>query len=151
MNSLSRFTIVAAGLGGLLWTVKALVITANDGSFDPLESVFFIGGLLSLLAAAVLLGLDVSRRLRGVRRAGAVIATAVAAIAASLIVEGLGKEAVAAVAPGSNLGLDEEGGILCCGLAWLALAVWSKRLAEPPTRHDARQYSPHVLVEDFES
>jgi hypothetical protein len=122
MNSLSRITILAAGLGGLLWTVKALVITANDGSFDPLEGVFFIGGLLSLVAAAVLLGLDVSRRLRGLRRAAAAIATAAGAIAASLLVESLGKNVVAAVASGSNVGLEQEGGILCCGLAWLALA-----------------------------
>jgi hypothetical protein len=125
MNTLSRITILAAGLGGLLWTVKALVITANDGSFDPLENVFFIGGLLSLLAASVLLGVDVTRRLGGIRRVGAAIAAAVAAVAATLVLEGLGKTAVAALASGSNLGLEEEGGILCCGLAWLALAAWS--------------------------
>ena len=122
MNSLSRPTIIAAGLGGLLWTVKALVITANDGSFDPLESYFFIGGLLSLLAAAVLLANDVTRRLRGVRRVGAAIVAAVAAVAASLALEAIGKSFVAALASGSNLGLEQEGGILCCGLAWLALA-----------------------------
>jgi hypothetical protein len=125
MNSLSRITILAAGLGGLLWTVKALVITANDGSFDPLEGVFFIGGLLSLLAASVLLGVDVTRRLRGVRRIGAVIAAAAFAVALSLVLEGLGKSAVAALASGDNVGLEEEGGILCCGLAWLALAAWA--------------------------
>jgi hypothetical protein len=125
MNTLSRITILAAGLGGLLWTVKALTITANDGSFDPIENFFFIGGLLSLLAASVFLGADVSRNLRGIRRAGAAIAVAVAAVAASLVLEGLGKSAVAALASGSNIGLEEEGGILFCGLAWLALAAWS--------------------------
>jgi hypothetical protein len=125
MNALSRITILAAGLGGLLWTVKALTITANDGSFDPLENVFFIGGLLSLLAASMLLGADLSRGLRGIRRAVAAIAAAVAAVAATLVLEGLGKSAVAALASGSNVGLEEEGGILCAGLAWLALAAWS--------------------------
>jgi hypothetical protein len=125
MNTLSRITILAAGLGGLLWTVKALGITANDGSFDPLENVFFIGGLLSLVAAAMLLGVDVTRRLHGIARASAAIAAAVAAVAATLVLEGLGKSAVAALASGNNLGLEEEGGILCCGLAWLALAAWS--------------------------
>jgi hypothetical protein len=125
MNSLSRLTILAAGLGGLLWTVKALVITANDGSFDPLEGVFFIGGLLALLSAAMLLAADVTRRLGGVRRAGAAIAVAAAAIAATLMLEVLGKNAVAALASGDNVGLEQEGGILCCGLAWLALAAWS--------------------------
>jgi hypothetical protein len=125
MKTLSRTTILAAGLGGLLWTVKALVITANDGSFDPLESVFFIGGLLSLVATSVLLGVDLSRGRRGIRRAGATIAVAVAAVTATLVLEGLGKSAVAALASGNNLGLEEEGGILCCGLAWLALAARS--------------------------
>jgi hypothetical protein len=125
MNTLSRITILAAGLGGLLWTVKALVITANDGSFDPLESVFFIGGLLLLLAASVLLGADVTRRLGGIRRAGAAITAAVIAVAVTLLLEGLGKSAVAGLASGSNVGLEAEGGILCCGLAWLALAAWS--------------------------
>jgi hypothetical protein len=125
MKSLSRLTILAAGLGGLLWTIKALVITANDGSFDPLEGVFFIGGLLALLGAAMLIGVDVTRRLGGVRRAGAVIAVAAGAVGASLVLEGLGKNAVAALASGDNVGLEQEGGILCCGLAWLALAVWS--------------------------
>lgn len=125
MNALSRITILAAGLGGLLWTVKAVVITAGDGSFDPLESVFFIGGLLLLVAASVLLGVDVSRRLSGVRRAAAAIAAAVAAVAATLVLEGLGKSAVAALASGNNVGLEQEGGILWCGLAWLTLAAWS--------------------------
>jgi hypothetical protein len=125
MKTLSRTTILAAGLGGLLWTVKALVITANDGSFDPLESVFFIGGLLSLVATSVLLGVDLSRGRRGIRRAVATIAVAVAAVTATLVLEGLGKSAVAALASGNNLGLEEEGGILCCGLAWLALAARS--------------------------
>ena len=97
MNSLRRPTILAAGLGGLLWTVKALVITANDGYFDPLESFVFIAGLLSLNAAAVLLGIDVTRRLGGIRRAAAALAAAVAAVAASLLLETFGKGAVAAL------------------------------------------------------
>jgi hypothetical protein len=141
MNKLSRITILAAGLGGLLWTVKALVITANDGSFDPLESVFFIGGLLSLVAAAVLIGLDVTRRLAGIRRAGAVIGAAVAVVAASLVLEGLGKNAVAALASGSNLGLEQEGGILVCGLAWLALAAWAA------SHHRSAEVAPAASVD----
>jgi hypothetical protein len=78
-----------------------------------------------MLAACVLLGVDVTRRLGGIRRAGAVLVAAVAAVAASLVLEGLGKSAVTALASGSNLGLEQEGGILCCGLAWLALAIWA--------------------------
>jgi hypothetical protein len=123
MLNLPRVTIAIAGLGGLLWTVKALVITANDGSFDPLESVFFIGGLLLLTAAAVLVAAHVAgRRFRGPVRVAAAAGGAVALVAATLLLEPLGK-AVVGLAPGDNVGLEAEGGILVCGLAWLTLAA----------------------------
>jgi hypothetical protein len=127
MTSLPRPALIAAGLGGLLWTVKALVITANDGSFDPLEGVFFIGGLLALLAAAVLVGAHLTRRLSLAARIPATLAAALGLVAASLVLEALGKGLVAAVASGDNLGLEEEGGILACGVAWLTLAIVAAR------------------------
>ena len=73
----------------------------------------------------MLLGIDVTCRLGGIRRAAAALVAAVAAVAATLPLETLGKGAVAALAPGSNLGLEQEGGILFCGLAWLTLAARS--------------------------
>jgi hypothetical protein len=127
MFNLPRITIAIAGLGGLLWTVKALVITALDGSFDPLESVVFIGGLLLLTTAAVLVAAHLAgRRFRGVARAAATLAGAVGLVAATLLLESVGK-AVVGLAPGDNLGLEEEGGILVCGLAWLSLAIAAHR------------------------
>ena len=125
MTSLRTPTLIAAGLGGLLWTVKALMITAGDASFDPLESYFFIGGLLTLLLATVLVAVDFTRQRRGLTRIAGAVALAIGLVAATLVLELLGKTAVAALAPGDNLGLEEEGGILCCGLAWLAFAAWS--------------------------
>ena len=127
MFSLPRPALLAAGLGGLLWTVKALVITANDGSFDPLEGWFFIGGLLALLTATVLVGAHLTRRLRLAARIPATLAAALALVAATLLLESLGKTIVAAVATGDNVGLEEEGGILTCGLAWLTLALVAAR------------------------
>ena len=127
MHSLHRSALLAAGLGGLLWTVKAVVITANDGSFDPLESVFFIGGLLALLAAAVLVGAHLTGGLRLAARIPATAAAALGLVVASLLLESLGKGAIAAVASGDNVGLEQEGGILACGLAWLTLAVVAAR------------------------
>ena len=125
MNTLRTPTLIAAGLGGLLWTVKVLVITAGDASFDPLESYVFIGGLLAILTAAVLVAIDVTRQRRGLVRVAAAAATAIGIVAGMLVLESLGKAAVAALASGDNLGLEQEGGILCCGLAWLAFAAWS--------------------------
>ena len=127
MYSLHRSALLAAGLGGLLWTVKAVVITANDGSFDPLESAFFIGGLLTLLAAAVLVGARLTGGLRLAARIPATVAAALGLVVASLLLESLGKGAIAAVASGDNVGLEQEGGILACGLAWLTLAVVAAR------------------------
>jgi hypothetical protein len=132
MFSLPRPALVAAGLGGVLWTVKALVITANDGSFDPLEGVFFIGGLLSLVAAAFLVGAHLTRRLKLVLRIPATVAAAAGLVAASLLLESLGKTVIAAVASGDNVGLEQEGGILACGVAWLALAIVAARRRAAP-------------------
>ena len=74
MTKLTRIAIATAALGGALWTVKAAIITARDGSFDPLESVFFIGGLLAVVAAAALVPLALSQGRRPLARGAAVIA-----------------------------------------------------------------------------
>ena len=50
------------------------------------------------------------------------------------MIESVGKELVAAIASGSNVGLEEEGGILFCGLAWMALAGASLRAHRPGVR-----------------
>ena len=123
MTSLTRTGLLAAALGGGLWTAKALIITANDGSFDPLEGVFFLGGLAAVLTAAVLLAIALTARAGGVGRVVAAAAATVGLVAATLLVESAGKSLVAGLASGDNLGLEEEGGILLCGLAWLAVGV----------------------------
>ena len=122
MFSLSRPAHLAAGLGGLAWTVKALVITARDDSFGLLESVLFIAGFALLLAAAVLVARDI------VHRSGAagVLAKAAAAIglfALTFLCVEQGQVLVRGIASGDNLGLEQEGGILLAGLLWLAIAV----------------------------
>jgi hypothetical protein len=122
MFSLARLTSTVAAIGGLLWTVKAVVITARDGSFDPLESFVFIGGLLALLAASVLAAMLVTARFRGAARAAAAAGAAVGLVAVTLALTEVGQVLVASVAPGGNLGLEEEGGILLAGLTWLFVA-----------------------------
>jgi hypothetical protein len=131
MLTSTRIAATVAGLGGLCWTVKALVITALDSSFDPLEGVFFIGGLLALLAAALLTAPLLTKRLRGLARVAATAGAAAGLVAATFAVTVAGQALVAAIAPGSNLGLEEEGGILLAGLAWLFAA---RRIAPPLPR-----------------
>jgi hypothetical protein len=134
MLTLTRPTRIAAGIGGALWTLKALVITANDGSFDPLESVVFIGGVLALTTAAVILGFHLTRGAGRLARVPAAAGVAIGLVVATLLLESLGKYVVGGIAPGDNLGLEAEGGILCCGLVWLAIARLSAsgRRAAPP-------------------
>lgn len=127
MLSLNRPTIAFAGLGGLLWTVKATVITLNDGSFQPLEGVFFLGGLVALLVAAALVAHALTRRLGGPVRAAATVIATIGLLAATVLLEQVGVAAVSSVASGDNVGLEEEGGILLCGIAWLALAAAATR------------------------
>ena len=130
MLSLSRPAIAAAGLGGALWTVKALVITANDGSFSPLEDAVFLGGLAALTTAAVLVAWSLTRRLRPPARVAATIAGTIALVAATIAIETLGKALVGGLATGDNLGLEEEGGILLAGVVWTTLAIVAARAGE---------------------
>jgi hypothetical protein len=130
MFTLIRTAQLAAGLGGLLWTAKALVIAVRDGSFEPLESAVFIGGLLGILIGAVLFAIVFARRYRGVARVAAATGAVAALVLATSLVERIGVTHVGGVAPGGNLGLEQEGGILLVGLAWLAVVTASRR----PTR-----------------
>ncbi len=99
MSILIRSPTLAAGLGGLLWLVKAVVITARDGSFDPLESAMFVTGLLAIVVAAVLWTAVAARHLRGAARVAVAIVGVPALIVASLLVELVGKTLVAGIAP----------------------------------------------------
>jgi len=123
MLTLTRSAHTAAGLGGLLWTVKALVITARDGSFEPLEGFVFVGGLLALTTAAVLYALCLSRRFRGLARVAATVGGALGLVAATLVAEAIGLLVIGGLASGDNIGLEQEGGILLAGVAWMTIAV----------------------------
>lgn len=132
MFSLTRLTTSAALAGGLLWSSKAAIIAARDDSFNPMESVFFIGGLAAWLTATVGLAILAARRFGGVRGAAAGIGTVVCTFAVVLAVESLGKSAISGAASGSNLGLEQEGGIFAVGLVWLvASAVLAARAGTP--------------------
>ena len=119
MLNLSRPALLAAGLGGLAWTVKALTITAMDDSFGLLESALFLSGFALILVAAVLVARDVAARRGILAKAG----LALALVAATFLCVEQGQVLVRGIASGDNLGLEQEGGILLAGLLWLALAV----------------------------
>lgn len=122
MLNLSRPALLAAGLGGLAWTVKALTITARDDSFGVLESALFLSGFALLLVAAVLVARDVVAR-RGAGGLLAKVAVALGLIAATFLCVEQGQVLVREIASGDNLGLEQEGGILLAGVLWLAVAA----------------------------
>ena len=139
MFTLTRIAQFAAGLGGLLWTVKALVITLRDGSFEPLEGFVFVGGLLGITIGAVLFAVAFGRRFRGLTRVAATVGGIVTLVFASGVLMSVGVSIVGGVASGDNLGLEEEGGVLLTGLAWLTFALLAARepavtVSRRPTR-----------------
>ena len=127
MLSLSRSATNAAATGGVLWTVKALAITVNDGSVQPAEGVLFLGGLAALLVACALVAAHLARNLRTAARVAATAGGFVALCAITVMLEAVGNGVIGGLATGDNVGLEEEGGILLAGLAWTALAVAAAR------------------------
>ena len=122
MFTLSRPALLAAGLGGLAWTVKALVITALDDSFGLLESALFLAGFALTIAACILVARDLVHR-RGAAGVLAKIAVAIGLFALTFLCVEQGQVLVRGIASGDNLGLEQEGGILLAGLLWLAIAA----------------------------
>ena len=97
-------------------------ITALDDFFGTPESILFIGGLVLLVATAVLAARDLVDR-RGSAGVLAVAGVAAGLFAATSLVMAIGQSLVAGIAPGTNVGLEEEGGVLLAGAAWLAVAL----------------------------
>ena len=115
---MTRTTIAVAGLGGAFWTVKVITLTAGT---DSLEAPLFVGGLVLLLVAAVLAARDLRRWW-----------LAPAFVAGTIALEALGVAVIGGLYSGANAAIEDEGGILLAGLAWLALATWAaKRSSEP--------------------
>jgi hypothetical protein len=126
MLTLSRPATIAAGLGGLAWTVKAALITAADREVPPIEGILFVGGLALLLAAAVLVARDVVRSRGAAGIAGTAGVALGLVVVTTLITENV-QPLVRGLAAGDNLGLEQEGGVLVAGLVWLAVAAAAAR------------------------
>ena len=56
--------------GGALWVVKFAVITARDGSFEPLEGLVYGAGLVGILLGALGLAVFTRQRLPPAAEAG---------------------------------------------------------------------------------
>jgi len=120
-------TILAAGLGGALWTVKATGLMATAGDIGIAEPIAYLAGIAALLAACVLLAVDLARPLKGVARAAATALGAVALLAATVAIEAAGNGLIGGAYTGGNVAIEDEGGILLVGLAWLAITLLLSR------------------------
>lgn len=127
MQTIPRSAALAATVGGAAWAIKFVVITARDGSFEPIESIVFLVGLLGLVATAVLVAVHLTRRLRPVPRAAASAALTVVALAAAGTVLTLVAALVARLYDGGNQGIEQEAGILAVALGLLALGAGRPR------------------------
>jgi hypothetical protein len=117
----SRVASAACGVAGVLLVSDTVVITVLDRSFDPIDSVLFLGGLVVMLVGlvATAVALTAGRRPRWGRALGALVLL----VAVLGVVSDLGDRLARAVYTGSNLGLRTEWSFFLVGVQLLVLAV----------------------------
>jgi drug/metabolite transporter (DMT)-like permease len=125
--TLVRLGGVAAVAGGLLWILKFAVIALRDDSFEPLESVVFVGGLVGIILGTVALAALVARRESRWLALLLVVGAALGTFLLQIGVQALANAAVDA----DNLGISEEVGVLLVGALWLAVGVALTRRSPP--------------------
>lgn len=123
-----RLAATAAIAGGAAWLAKLVVIAATDGEVTDtgLAAVFFIGGVILLIAGAATVSLRIARGRGRVAHVAGYVAAPVVFIASFLLLEPLGKAVVGDAGPAW---LGEEAGIGLVGIVWLAVGIASRRRA----------------------
>lgn len=119
-----RIGTLAATVGGAAWTIKSLAIVLMNGHFQPLEGVLYFIGVGGLMVGALGFSAFIANRWSGAGRwllfvGAAGVALVVTALASSSI-----QSAVADAYTGTNVGLEEEMGILTPGAIWLAIGIF---------------------------
>jgi hypothetical protein len=121
-SSKPRTPAIAAVVGGAAWVIDVVVIIAINNSFDPLDSILFLGGLCSLVVAGILATTLVARRRHGRSRVAAAAAS-IAALTVMIAVTSLAGAAIAhALIPVSNRG-HNEGAVLAAGIVTLIAGI----------------------------
>jgi drug/metabolite transporter (DMT)-like permease len=126
-GTLVRLGGAAAVAGGLLWVIKFTVIALRDDSFEPLESVVFVCGLVGIILGTVALATLVARRESPWLALLVVVGAALASFLLQIGVQAL----VNAAADADNLGISEEVGVLFVGALWLAVGLALTRRSPP--------------------
>jgi hypothetical protein len=119
--------VILAATAGVAWIVDVAVITAINDSFDPLDSILFLGGLGCLLATAGLVGVLASRRFGGLRRVLVAVGVALGLVVGLMLISLAADATSHALYHGGNRGLHKECGVFGIGLVALlisALLCW---------------------------
>lgn len=124
MDRLTSIGKVLATIGGASWTVKSGAIILMNDHFQPVEGVLYFLGVGGLIVGAMGFAAFVARRWSGpVRWVGFILLTA-AALTVTGLASSLVQTAVADSYTGSNVGIEEEMGILTPGVIWLTLGFY---------------------------
>ena len=125
--------------GGALWVVKFAVISARDGSFEPLEGVVYAAGLAGILVGALGLAALVTGRASGWHRLVVFpLAFALPILLSAIVSDALIKPAIGT----TNQGLDEESGILFSALLWIAIGIILRKASSRSGHAGQRQTPP---------
>ena len=124
MNRVVHVGKLAAVVGGAAWTIKSLVIIAMNGHFQPLEGVLYFLGVGGILIGSFGLAGFVAMRWTDMRRWVAFVATLVMSVVVTSTASSFIQNWVADAYAGSNVGIEEEIGILTPGVIWLGVGVF---------------------------
>ena len=129
LDRLALWGSYGAIVGGALWVVKFAVITARDGSFEPLEGLVYGAGLVGILLGALGLAAFVTGRASGWHRLFVFpLAFALPILLSVIVSDVLVRPAIGT----ANQGLDEESGILFGGLLWIAIGISLRKGSSRP-------------------
>jgi hypothetical protein len=123
----------------VLWVVKFAVITARDGSFEPLEGFVYAAGIAGILVGALGLAALVTGRASGWHRLVVFpLAFALPILLSVIVLDALIKPAIGT----TNQGLDEESGILFSALLWIAIGIILRKASSRSGDEGQRQTPP---------
>lgn len=124
MERLTTIGKILAAIGGAAWTVKSgLIILMND-HFQPFEGVLYFIGVGGLAIGALGFAAFFARRWEGLRRWIGYILVAAVALAVTAVASSFIQSAVAGRYTGTNVGIEEEMGILTPGVLWLLTGLY---------------------------
>ena len=114
----------AATVGGAAWTVKAGAIIAMNDHFQPIEGVLYFLGVGGIFVGAFGLAAFAAVRISGPARWAVFVVVLAAAIVVTAIASSFLQEMVADSYTGTNVGIEEEIGILTPGVIWLLVGLF---------------------------